>query len=70
MNIVVCIKQILDPEIHPRDFQIDSALKKAVQAGENHMPPLLDCIRCYTTEGEITSVLSSVFGTYTEPPLI
>jgi methylmalonyl-CoA mutase N-terminal domain/subunit len=46
------------------------ALKKAVQAGENHMPPLLDCIRCYTTEEEITSVLSSVFGTYTEPPII
>ncbi len=31
MNIVVCIKQILDPEIHPRDFQVDSAQKKAVQ---------------------------------------
>ncbi len=47
-----------------------AALKKAVQAGENHMPPLLDCIRCYTTEGEITAVLTEVFGTYTEPPLI
>ncbi len=47
-----------------------AALKKAVQAGENHMPPLLDCIRCYTTEEEITSVLASVFGTYTEPPII
>ncbi len=47
-----------------------AALKKAVQAGENHMPPLLDCIRCYTTEEEITSVLTEVFGTYTEPPLI
>ncbi len=31
MNIVVCIKQILDPEIHPRDFQVDSDLRKAVQ---------------------------------------
>ncbi len=31
MNIVVCIKQILDPEIHPRDFQVDRASKKAVQ---------------------------------------
>ena len=47
-----------------------AALKKAVQAGDNHMPPLLDCIRCYTTEEEITSVLASVFGTYTEPPMI
>lgn len=31
MNIVVCIKQILDPEIHPRDFQVDPVSKKAVQ---------------------------------------
>jgi methylmalonyl-CoA mutase N-terminal domain/subunit len=46
------------------------ALKKAAKTGENHMPPLLDCVRCYTTEEEITSVLSEVFGTYTEPPLI
>jgi methylmalonyl-CoA mutase N-terminal domain/subunit len=47
-----------------------AALKKAAQNGENHMPPLLDCVRCYTTEEEITSVLTEVFGTYTEPPLI
>jgi methylmalonyl-CoA mutase, N-terminal domain len=47
-----------------------AALKKAAQTGDNHMPPLLDCIRCYTTEEEITSVLAGVFGTYTEPPLI
>lgn len=47
-----------------------AALKSAVQAGGNHMPPLLDCVRCYTTEEEITSVLTEVFGTYTEPPLI
>ena len=39
------------------------------QPGTN-MPPLLDCVRCYTTEEEITSVLTEVFGTYTEPPLI
>lgn len=31
MNIVVCIKQILDPETRPRDFQVDSNSKKAVQ---------------------------------------
>jgi methylmalonyl-CoA mutase N-terminal domain/subunit len=47
-----------------------AALEKAVRAGDNHMPPLMDCIRCYTTEEEVTSVLAGVFGTYTEPPLI
>lgn len=45
-------------------------LKKAVKTGENHMPPLLECIRCYTTEGEITSTLREVFGEYTETALI
>jgi methylmalonyl-CoA mutase N-terminal domain/subunit len=47
-----------------------AALKKAAEDGSNHMPPLLDCIRCYTTEEEITSVLAEVFDTYTEPPLV
>lgn len=47
-----------------------AALKSAAQQGDNHMTPLLDCIRCYTTEEEITSVLAEVYGTYTEPPLI
>ncbi len=45
-------------------------LKKAAESGANHMPPLLDCVRCYTTEEEITSVLTEVYGTYIEPPLI
>ncbi|MEE9554033.1 MAG: methylmalonyl-CoA mutase family protein [candidate division Zixibacteria bacterium] len=47
-----------------------ATLKKAAQDGSNHMPPLLDCVRCYTTEEEITSVLTEVYGIYTEPPLI
>jgi methylmalonyl-CoA mutase N-terminal domain/subunit len=34
------------------------------------MPALLECVRCYTTEGEICDVLREVFGEYTEPPLI
>lgn len=31
MNIVVCVKQILDPESNPRGFQVDSNSRKAVQ---------------------------------------
>lgn len=30
MHIVVCIKQILDPEIPPRNFQVDQAAKKVI----------------------------------------
>lgn len=45
-------------------------LKKAALTGENHMPPLMECVRCYITEEEITSTLREVFGEYHEPPLI
>jgi len=31
MNIVVCLKQTLDPEIPPKDFKIDPATKKPIQ---------------------------------------
>ena len=45
-------------------------LKKVAQGTENTMPALIDCVRCYTTEGEICDVLREIFGTYVEPPLI
>jgi len=35
MNIIVCIKQILDPEIPARDFRVDSAKRVAEQGGAN-----------------------------------
>jgi electron transfer flavoprotein beta subunit len=35
MNIVVCLKQILDPEIPARDFRIDSAKREAERGGAN-----------------------------------
>lgn len=31
MNIVVCLKQILDPEVPPQDFRVDRDKKEAVQ---------------------------------------
>lgn len=30
MRIIVCIKQILDPEVPPRNFQVDRAAKKVI----------------------------------------
>lgn len=45
-------------------------LKKVVQGTSNTMPAILECIRCYATEGEIVEVMKSVFGEYVEPPLI
>jgi methylmalonyl-CoA mutase N-terminal domain/subunit len=46
------------------------SLKKVAQGTENTMPALIDCVRCYTTGGEICDVLREVFGEYVEPPLI
>lgn len=41
-------------------------LEKAAHTKENLIPYLLNCSRCYTTEGEITKTLMNVFGTYQE----
>lgn len=35
MKIVVCLKQILDPEVPARDFRIDSAKREAERGGAN-----------------------------------
>jgi len=45
-------------------------MKKVCQGNDNTMPAILECVRCYATEGEIVEVMKSVFGEYVEPPLI
>ncbi|MGQ9663535.1 MAG: methylmalonyl-CoA mutase family protein, partial [Kiritimatiellia bacterium] len=44
-----------------------TALRKAAAGTENTMPPLIECVKNYATEGEIVAVLREVFGDYTEP---
>jgi methylmalonyl-CoA mutase N-terminal domain/subunit len=44
-------------------------LKRAAKGTDNTMPKILDCVRCYATEGEIIDVLREVFGEYQEPPM-
>jgi methylmalonyl-CoA mutase N-terminal domain/subunit len=44
-------------------------LKSAARSTDNLMPPLLDCVRAYVTEGEIMAALKEVFGVYREPIL-
>jgi methylmalonyl-CoA mutase N-terminal domain/subunit len=44
------------------------ALKAAAASGRNLMPPLLECARRYTTLGEISEALTTVFGEYREQP--
>ena len=43
-------------------------LEKAAEGTDNLMPVILDCARCYATEGEIIEALKGVFGEYQEPP--
>jgi electron transfer flavoprotein beta subunit len=38
MNILVCMKQILDPDVPARDFRIDAAAKQAERGGANLVP--------------------------------
>src|SRR5215218_4854731 len=35
MNILVCLKQILDPEVPARDFRVDAARREAEQGAAN-----------------------------------
>jgi methylmalonyl-CoA mutase, N-terminal domain len=44
-------------------------LGKAAQGRDNLMPIILDCARCYCTEGEIIAALKEIFGEYQEPPV-
>jgi methylmalonyl-CoA mutase N-terminal domain/subunit len=46
-----------------------SRLKTAARGPDNLMPVILDCARCYCTEGEIIGALKDVFGEYQEPPI-
>ena len=39
MNIVVCVKQVPDPETPPAAFKIDTEAKKAIPAKDN--PPVV-----------------------------
>ncbi|MDD4858210.1 MAG: methylmalonyl-CoA mutase family protein [Candidatus Krumholzibacteria bacterium] len=44
-------------------------LGKAAAGTDNLMPIIVDCARCYCTEGEIIAALKEVFGEYQEPPI-
>ncbi len=45
-------------------------LKSAAEGTENLMPIIIECARCYATEGEIIDTLKGVFGEYKEPLFI
>jgi methylmalonyl-CoA mutase N-terminal domain/subunit len=45
-------------------------LRSAAEGTDNLMPAIIECARCYCTEGEIIDTLKGVFGEYKEPLFI
>jgi electron transfer flavoprotein beta subunit len=50
MNIIVCVKQVIDPEAPPASFKIDAASNKAVMQG---VPPVVDPYGEYAVEASL-----------------
>ena len=50
MNMVVCVKQVIDPEAPPASFKIDAATNKAVMQGA---PPVIDPYGEYAVEASL-----------------
>ncbi|HEX9916892.1 MAG TPA: methylmalonyl-CoA mutase family protein [candidate division Zixibacteria bacterium] len=67
INAVKEVKRNRDSDKVKRSLE---ELRKVAKSGENTMPATIECVRCYTTEGEIVDVLREIFGEYQEPPLI
>jgi len=45
-------------------------IEAAGQPDANLMPPMIDAVRTYATEGEIVAALETVFGTYVETAVV
>jgi len=51
MNIIVCIKQVIDPEAPPASFKIDAATNKVVLPAD--IPPVIDPYSEYALEAAL-----------------
>ncbi|MBU1320135.1 MAG: methylmalonyl-CoA mutase [candidate division Zixibacteria bacterium] len=45
-------------------------LTEAAAGSDNTMPHLLECVRCYATEGEMVDAMKIIYGEYIETPII
>jgi len=50
MNIIVCVKQVIDPEAPPASFKIDAASNQALMQG---VPPVIDPYGEYAVEAAL-----------------
>ncbi|MGB9721561.1 MAG: acyl-CoA mutase large subunit family protein [bacterium] len=60
------LKKILKERDNEKVQESLKRLKSAAEKGENLMPFILDCVKVYTTVGEITAELKKVYGEYKE----
>lgn len=67
---VAAVKRLRASRDNDRVQRTLAQLRQVAQGTENTVPAILDCVRCYTTEGEIVDVLREVFGEYQEPVLL
>jgi len=64
-----CVQNVRKERDNDKVKRALGALKNAAKGSDNVMPKILDCARCYVTEGEMAETLKEVFGTYTEEPV-
>lgn len=67
---VKCVQDVRKNRDNDKVKRSLEELRKTAQGMGNTMPKILECVRCYTTEGEIVDILREEFGEYTEPPWI
>jgi len=61
------VKKLREERDNDRVARELERLKETARGSDNLMPVIIDCARCYCTEGEIISALKEVFGEYREP---
>jgi methylmalonyl-CoA mutase N-terminal domain/subunit len=64
-----CVQSVRTERDNDKVRRALASLKNTVKGSDNVMPKILDCARCYATEGEMAETLKEVFGTYTEEPV-
>ena len=65
---LAAVKQSRDDETVRRS--LEAARSAAEDPAANLMPPVIDAVKAYATEGEICDTLASVFGRYVEQAII
>jgi len=65
---LAAVKQARDGEAVDRSL---GAVRQAAEdTGANLVPPIIEAVNAYATEGEICDALAGVFGRYTEPAIV